>query len=160
MTKKPNFVDSNIFMYAAGKPHPLKEPCIRILRDIEKTILPAATSAEVLQEILYRYSEIGLAEKGIQLCREILNYPLRVLPVTEDGIRLAVDLFDQYRGEGISSRDAIHVATMRENELEVIVSADKHFDQIASLKRLDPAAYPPKKETVEVARRRGSLRKG
>ena len=144
MTVESIFLDSNVFMYAAGKPHPYKEPCLSILRDVEGKTLRAAINTEILQELLYRYSHIGLADKGIELCRQILEYPLTILPVSETGMRNAVDLFESHQGLGIRPRDAVHAATMRENELRVIASADKHFDAFEGLERLDPADYGSK----------------
>ncbi len=66
MSEETVFLDTNIFMYAAGAPHPYKEACLRILADMEAGILSAAINTEVLQELLYRYSHIRLAAKGIQ----------------------------------------------------------------------------------------------
>ncbi|MFQ5614177.1 MAG: hypothetical protein ACE5H9_18805 [Anaerolineae bacterium] len=48
------FLDANIFMYAAGAPHNYKEPCVRILADVEMGALAAAVNTEVFQELLYR----------------------------------------------------------------------------------------------------------
>lgn len=141
----PVFLDVNLFMYAAGRPHPLKEPCIRILSDVERRYLQAAINTEVLQELLYRYSHIGLAGKGIQLCREVLKYPLAVLPVTLEDIHVAVELFDAHRSQGITPRDAIHAATMQNHGLTQIISADTDFDRLSFVTRRDPLAYssPP-----------------
>jgi predicted nucleic acid-binding protein len=77
------FLDANVFMYAAGAPHPYKAACVRILADVETGALPAAINVEVLQELLYRYSHLALMERGLQLCRDILKYPITILPVTE-----------------------------------------------------------------------------
>jgi len=83
MAAETTFLDVNIFMYAAGVPHPYKDPCVRILSDVETGVLVAAINTEILQELLYRYSHIKLADKGVQLCRGILEYPLTILPVTK-----------------------------------------------------------------------------
>jgi predicted nucleic acid-binding protein len=53
------FLDTNIFMYAAGQEHPLKAPCVGILRRVASEELEAVTSTEVLQEILSRYGAVG-----------------------------------------------------------------------------------------------------
>jgi predicted nucleic acid-binding protein len=74
------FLDVNVFMYAAGTPHPYKNPCIRILSDVETGVLTATINTEIFQELLYRYYHIGLADKGVQLCKSIMHYPLTVLP--------------------------------------------------------------------------------
>ncbi len=74
------FFDTNIFMYAAGRPHHYKNPCVRILDDVEKKKINAFVYTEVPQELLYRYSHIGISKKGIELCRNILRYPVEMLP--------------------------------------------------------------------------------
>lgn len=55
----PIFLDTNIFMYAAGKSHPYKNPCLHILKDVETKALSAIVNTEVFQELLYRYTHIG-----------------------------------------------------------------------------------------------------
>ncbi|MCK6625116.1 MAG: type II toxin-antitoxin system VapC family toxin [Anaerolineae bacterium] len=135
------FLDVNVFMYAAGGPHSYKDVCVRILTDVENGILPAAINTEVLQELLYRYSHIKLSDKGIQLCRDIMKYPLTILPITERDIGLAIDLFETYRAAGVKPRDAIHTATMQNNSIFQVISADKDFEALTSLTRIDPLAY-------------------
>ncbi len=142
MSEETVFLDTNIFMYAAGAPHPYKEACLRILADMEAGILSAAINTEVLQELLYRYSHIRLAAKGIQLCREILNYPLTVLPVTKADIHLAIALFEAHHTQGLKPRDAIHAATMQNNNLSLLMSADRDFEVLDFIIRKDPLAYP------------------
>ena len=137
------FLDVNIFMYAVGAPHPYKVPCIRILSDVEIGTLAAAVNTEIFQELLYRYSHIKLADKGVQLCRDILKYPLTILPVTEADIRSAVEVFDSHRGMGLKPRDAIHAATMQNNSISRLISADKDFDCLSFVTRMDPQAYTP-----------------
>lgn len=135
------FLDSNVFMYAAGAPHPYKDPCIRILSDLETGDLKAAVNSETFQELLYRYTHIKLADKGVKLCREILKYPLAILPVTEADIRLAIDLFDNHHASGLKPRDAIHGATMQNNGISQLISADKDFEHLGFVTRLDPLDY-------------------
>ncbi len=142
MTTEITFLDANVFMYAAGAPHPYKSPCVRILSDVEMGTLVAAINTEVLQELLYRYSHIQMAGKGVKLCRDILKYPLTVLPITEADIRLDVDLYDTYRVTGLGPRDSIHVAVMQNNNITRLFSADKDFDHLGFVNRLDPLAYP------------------
>jgi len=135
------FLDVNIFMYAAGTPHPYKDACVRILSRVEIGTLAAAIDTEVLQEVLYRYSAIGLPEKGIQLCRDILAYPILVMAVGAADIRLAIDLYDTHRAAGLKPRDAIHAATMRNNGMARLISADRDFDHLTDVTRIDPLAF-------------------
>ena len=134
------FIDVNVFIYAAGAPHPYKAPCVKILSDIEIGALTGAINTEILQELLYRYTHIKLADKGIQLCRYILKYPLTILPVVENDIRLAIDLFQAHHTTSIKPRDAIHAATMRNNGITRLISADADFDRLSVI-RVDPLTY-------------------
>ena len=74
------FIDTNIFMYAAGKPREFKEPCVDILSRIQSGELNAAIDTEVFQEILYRYHHINLPDKGADLARNMTDLGLNVLP--------------------------------------------------------------------------------
>jgi len=132
------FVDANIFMYAAGKAHRYKQPCLKILDHIEFQKIQCVTNTEVIQELLHRYSEIGIPEKGIQLSHEILRLPISTLPISETDIGLALNLFEKYHPRGIKSRDAIHAANMKFHNIIQIISADKHFDHFDFLSRIDP----------------------
>ncbi len=139
------FLDSNVFMYAAGKTHFYKNPCLHVLKDVETRRLSAVVNTEVFQELLYRYSHIGMPEKGVQLCSDVFKYPLTILSVVEADIRLAVDLFENHKGAGVKPRDAIHAATLKNNGVAQLLSADKDFDNFDFLSRIDPRDYSPQK---------------
>lgn len=132
------FLDTNIFMYAAGREHPLKALCVAILRRAAQEELEAVTNAEVLQEILYRYSAIGERERGLHLARLAVDQVGgEVLPVTLADMQRAFALVDRY-GPKIKSRDAVHAATMLNHGLTHLISADGHFDVIEGITRVDP----------------------
>jgi uncharacterized protein len=135
------FLDANIFMYAAGTAHVYKAPCTRILAEVETGRLRAAINTEIVQELLYRYSHIGLADKGLQLCRDLLEYPLEVFSVTEADIRRAIELYEALRAAGVKPRDAIHAATMHRHRVDRILSTDRHFDVLEAVIRYDPLDF-------------------
>lgn len=137
------FLDANVFMYAAGADHAYKEPCKQILADVESGSLIAVSNTEVLQEVLYRYHRIQLPDKGLQLCQFILELPLQILPVTVNDIRSAVAILEQFRPISLKTRDAIHAATMQNNQLTRIISADRDFDHLPFVERVDPLIYKP-----------------
>lgn len=133
------FVDANIPIYAAGKPPQLKEPSSKVLsliaRGSPETFL---TDAEVFQELLHRYRAGGIWDLG----REVLEsfgvvMEGRVEAVYLGDIRQAISLADQYSAP--RSRDLVHAAVMERVESQAIVSADRHFDEISGIRRLDPA---------------------
>jgi predicted nucleic acid-binding protein len=132
------FLDTNVFMYAAGRDHALKAPCVAVLRRVAREELEVLTNAEVLQEILYRYGAIGELQRGLHLARLAVDQVGgEVLPVTLADMRRAFDLVGRY-GTAITCRDAVHAATMLSNGLTHLISADSHFDVIEGIARLDP----------------------
>ena len=50
------FVDTAVIMYAAGRPHPLRDPCRAIIERVAAGRLDGVTSAEVIQEVLHRFA--------------------------------------------------------------------------------------------------------
>lgn len=139
----PIFLDANVFMYAIGAEHVYKAPCLRILSDVETGKLTAVINTEIMQEMLYRYSYIGRPDTGIQICQTILEYPIDILPVTVSDTKQAIKLFKSYHPSGIKPRDVIHIATMQNNRITHLISADKEFDRLPSIIRIDPLAYSP-----------------
>ncbi len=136
----PVFVDTNIPMYAAGTPHPLKAPSQRILRAIANGELQAVTDAEVLQEILYRYLHIGQKEKGLKIFdsfrRIMLGY---ILPVEDLDVQLAREFVERY--SFLSPRDLIHLAVMWRHNVREIVTADTGFDLVDGIRRINPLEF-------------------
>jgi uncharacterized protein len=49
------FVDTNVFMYAVGRPHPLRDSAREALREAPGGSFSMATSAEVLPELFHAY---------------------------------------------------------------------------------------------------------
>ena len=123
-------------MYAAGAPHPLKTCSSSFLERVAKGDTVATVDAETLQEILHRYRALKRWKEGCQvydLTRTI--FPV-VLSITAGILDLARSLLDQH--PALMARDALHAAVVREHSLEAICSFDRDFDQIRSLRRIEP----------------------
>jgi predicted nucleic acid-binding protein len=135
----PVFVDANVPMYAVGAAHPLKQPCVDFLEAVARGEVTALTDAEVLQEILHRYSALNKRERAIEVVRLFVSVVPTVLPVTLADIEGALDVHQQYRG--LQARDSLHVAVMTNNHVRRILSADQHFDLVDQVQRLDPALW-------------------
>ena len=133
---EPVFLDSNIPMYAAGADHRYRAPCQEVLRRVVAGELDALTSAEVHQEILHRYLALGLATKAREVSEDFEVMVPLVLNVSLGDVRLARDLSATY--DGLPARDLLHVAVMLNSGLVKILSADRHFDDVSEIERLDP----------------------
>lgn len=123
-------------MYAGGQDHPLREPCRRVLRLIESGRLDAITSAEVIQEILHRFTHIGRRDLGAEMASATLDLFGFVLPITDAVMRRMPTLIQRY--ERLSARDLVHVATCLEEGIEAIITPDRAFDEVAELARISP----------------------
>jgi predicted nucleic acid-binding protein len=130
------FIDANLIMYSMGGQHPLREPCKRIFEKIRDRKIVVTTDTEVLQEILYRYFSIGRSTLGEMAYQSMVEICVTVLPVTLRDTGRALELLKAYKV--ITSRDAIHAATMINNNVKEILSTDPHFDAIPEIKRIDP----------------------
>jgi uncharacterized protein len=133
------FIDTAVIMYAAGGEHPLREPCGRIIAGIGDGDIDAVTSAEVIQEILHRFISLRRPEIGRIQAIEALDLFAPILPLTHALMRRAPDLARKY--PSLDARDLVHVATCIHEGISEIVSPDRGFDQVAELRRIDPAEF-------------------
>ena len=133
------FIDANIPMYAVGREHPLREPCRLILQRIVDGDLAVCTDSEVHQEIFYRYWSVGQLARGIALSSNFHRVVNIVLPVTSIDVTTARELGNRY--PQMPPRDWLHLAVMLNNGITEIISADRHFDNIESITRLDPREF-------------------
>ena len=131
-------VDANVFMVAAGKPSPQREPCRRFLDRVVggDPGLDARTDAEILQEILHRYRTISAADTGTALFDAVLDLGIPVLSVTEAGLRHARTVTED--APQLSTRDAVHVGVMLEHGISRVLSYDRGFDGVAGIERVEP----------------------
>lgn len=83
-------------MYALGRDHPLKTPCINILEKIRSNEFQVCTNTEVLQETLYRYWSIARIKTGITACKLLEDIAEPILPVSHEDIIEAMDILQQY----------------------------------------------------------------
>jgi hypothetical protein len=133
-------LDSNIFMYAGGAPHPAKEPCAGLMDRVAAGAVEAVIDAEVLQEILHRYWAIGRAADGAvvyQLARQVVP---EAIPIGAEITDRARDLLLQF--PALSARDALHAAVVLNHHLAGICSYDSDFDKVPGLKRYLPDDLP------------------
>jgi predicted nucleic acid-binding protein len=133
------FLDANIPIYAAGRDHPLKAPCSHILRLAADHPERFLTDAEVAQELLHFYLARGTILQGVEVVLAFTTLLAgRIEPVRAEDVVLACHLAVE-RGAGLSARDLLHAAVMRRLGVTHIISADRGFDRLPFLHRLDPA---------------------
>lgn len=134
------FIDTAVIMYAAGGPHPMRDPCRAILTAVADGSIDAVTSVEVVQEIYHRFVAIDRRRMGVEMADATLDLFAPVVPLTDAMMRRMAALVEEF--DGLSSRDLVHVATCRELGIDAIVTPDKGFDAVTGLARIDPTNAP------------------
>jgi hypothetical protein len=127
-------IDSNIPMYLVGGDHPHKVDAQRLLERAIGDGRRLVTDAEVLQEVLHRYTAIDRRD-AIQPAFDVL------LGVVDDV--LSIERPDVERAKVIvlerphlSARDALHAAVMERHAITTLLSFDRGFDAIPGIQRL------------------------
>jgi predicted nucleic acid-binding protein len=125
------FVDANAILYSAVVGE-ARANCGRVLEAIATGSADGQTSPAVLEEVWYvaarRYQELD----GIVAAALKIFSPL--LPVTEDALQHALAMPDSLLGPN----DRLHVGTCTTHEIATVLTADRAFDGIDGIERIDP----------------------
>jgi predicted nucleic acid-binding protein len=130
------FVDANIAIYTR-LPTEYREPCLVILTAIATAEAGGCASTAALEEV-WHFELSGRAPGMAGLAADTHAIFKPLLPVTDDIFRDALELSNTR----IGANDRVHVATCLANGIETIVSADRGFDAIEQLRRVDPLDAP------------------
>ena len=128
------FIDSNVPMYLVGAEHPNKARAIGLVQGSIRGGERLVTDVEVYQEILHRYTAIRRIDAIDVAFRSLDSIVDEVLTFGMREVRAARTIVDSV--DGISARDALHVAIMRSNRVNRILSFDRGFDIVPGIERL------------------------
>lgn len=116
------FVDTNVVMYAVGRPHPRREEAQELIRSGALGTL--ATSAEVLQELLHAYLPVR-RHKTLDAALRLTNDRMTVWPVDAETVLTARALTTKH--PQLSARDLIHLATCLTHQVDELWTFDRHL---------------------------------
>ena len=119
------FVDSNIFIYAVGRSHPLREEAQNFFIESREKSKRLVTSAEVLQELLHVYLPVGRMET-LDAALELATLGVdHIIPIDSDTVLFARHLAD--RLPELTARDLLHIAVCKANKIEELKSFDRNL---------------------------------
>jgi predicted nucleic acid-binding protein len=127
-------IDSNIPMYLIGTPGAFKTDAQRLLERLASERQRLVTDAEVLQEILHRYTAINRRRDIQPAFDALLNVVDEVLPVDRSIVERAKQIVFSY--QRLSARDAVHLAVMEQHGIDRILTFDSGFDGFPGITRL------------------------
>ena len=117
------FVDTNVFMYAVGRHHPLRAEARGFFADAIARQVLLATSAEVLQELVHAYLPVGRRATLERAMALLQGHAVTVWPLEREDVALAVQLHRRFPSLG--ARDLCHLASCRRRNVSAIKTFDK-----------------------------------
>lgn len=124
------FVDTNVFMYAVGRDHPLRRPARDFFEDSMEHEERLATSAEVIQELLHAYLPVGrlaTLDSALTLVRSLAER----WPVEPADVFHARSL--HHRHPGLGARDLLHLASCQRRGVTDIKTFDRALESAFGL---------------------------
>ncbi len=128
------FIDANIPMYLVGGEHPNREAARRALEEAIAAGESLCSDAEVLQEILHRYTATRRTDSIDPAFDSLLAVVDVVYPIERTDVERARRLLKTT--PRLTSRDAVHVAVMQGRDIGRILSFDSGFDGIPGIVRV------------------------
>lgn len=126
------FVDANAILYSAVE-GPARESSLRVLEAIADGTCDGRTSPLVLEEVWHVAEQLypGRLEGLVAHALSIFS-PL--LPVTEADVVHALAL----EVSALDANDRLHLGTCASHDIDVVLTADRAFDGVAGVERVDP----------------------
>lgn len=127
------FVDANPIVYSATGGEAAAN-CLRVLEAVAAGEVDGRTSPAVLQEVWhlslrrYRGRLDGLVESALTVFSPLL-------PVTEQALAEAMRLAT---AASLGAQDRLHVGTCAAEGITTILTADRAFDEVPGIRRVDP----------------------
>jgi len=121
-------------MYLVGAAHPHKAEARVILERLITEGQRLVTDAEVLQEILHRYTAIQKREALGPALQAILDIVDEVIAIGKAEVIRAAEIVQN--PALMSARDALHIAVMERHGIRSILSFDGDFDRWPGIERI------------------------
>ena len=123
------FVDTNVFMYAVGRPHPLRDTAREFFADCVRNETPLCTSAEVVQELVHVYLPVSRVQTLDRALALISRARVEVWPLEHGDVTLARQLHEQHPALG--ARDLCHLASCRRRGVREVRTFDQALGAVA-----------------------------
>lgn len=126
------FMDANAIVFSALDGE-ARANCARILTEIAIGNLDGRTSPSVLEEV-WHVSRRRYGGRLDSLVPKALTIFQPLVPVTEDALAHALSMPNSRLGP----KDRLHVGTCVSHEIDTVLTADRAFDGIRGIRRVDP----------------------
>ena len=117
------FVDTNMFVYAVGNPHPLKDVARAFFEASVRNGTLLFTSAEVLQELAHVYLRAGRYDSFDAAISLLTRFNVEVWPLEQEDVTLARQLHERH--PNLSARDLCHLASCQRRGVSEMMTFDQ-----------------------------------
>ena len=117
------FVDTNVFMYAVGSPHPLQSRAQQFFDESMRNRETLFTSAEVIQELMHIYLQERRPHTLNSALELMERASVQVWPLEREDVLAAVRLSERH--PELSARDLCHMASCRRRGVREIMTFDE-----------------------------------
>ncbi len=129
------YIDSNVFLYPVlYEDNEESETARKILAQIESKDIQAYTSTLTWDEVSYVSERLLGRTDSIEVSKKFINFPfLRFIPVDDEIMRRSQVIREKYH---LKPRDAIHLSSAIERNINNVITNDSDFDGIKEIKRI------------------------
>lgn len=129
--------DTNVFLYARGRDHPLRAACRTVVAAAARQQLTLEASVELVQEFAHVLLRRDVARQVALADAADVRAQCLIHDFDTGVLAEALRLLRTYPQLGV--RDAVHAGTAIRAGIGVILSADTTFEVLDELDRVDPA---------------------
>ena len=126
------FIDTNVFVYAVGRPHPNKEPARKFFIEANQNRTLLFTSAEVLQELAHVFLSVGRSDDFDAAMDLAAIFEVQVWPLEEEDVISARQLHERYPDLG--ARDLCHLASCQRRGVSHIETFDRRLKAVSAIR--------------------------
>ena len=130
-------LDTNVFVYAVGQPHQLRDPAQALLRSAGADHVSISTTPYVVQEFAHVYAARRPREQADRLARDVARAAAPLVPALERDVPVALAMFTEY--PRLDAFDCLLAAVVMREGAEGLISADRGFSTVPGLNWIDLA---------------------
>lgn len=130
-------LDTNVFVYAMGREHPLREPARALLRAADTGRVVLTTTPEVIQEFTHVFSLTRTRGDAADRALDVSRTCSPLITSREGDVSVALELFKQH--DRVDAFDCLLAAIALREQVDGLVSADRAFAAVAYLRWIDLA---------------------
>jgi predicted nucleic acid-binding protein len=129
-------LDTSVLVYAVGREHPLRTPCIDLLTAAADGLVAATTTTGVLQEFVHVRSRRRSRSDAVRLGRRYASLLSPLLPDSELVLHEGLGVFEE--ADRLGAFDAVLAAAAIGAGASALVSADRAFAEVPGLTQVFP----------------------